>query len=153
MDAETPPSRLKRAREAVGLDEHAVAELIGITSPWYYDLESYEDELATTLSIETLCRLAEVVKVDPLALLIGDRASTIERSIQFGEVVQQLAVQMAAADLDVEQFGDRVGWDLTKILADPQELWELDADGFIDVANGAGVEWTLAFPRTRRSAT
>jgi transcriptional regulator with XRE-family HTH domain len=153
MDAETPAGRLKRARQSIGLDEHSVAELIGITSPWYYDLEAFEDDLAMTLSLERLCHLAEVVKADPLALLIGDRANSIERSIQFGDVVQHLAAQMAAADLDEERFGDRVGWDLTKILGDPQELWELNSDGFIDVAKGAGVEWTSAFPRARRSAS
>lgn len=57
MDVETPPKRLKRAREAAGLDEHSVARLAGITSSWYYDLEAHDDELASTLSLETLSRL------------------------------------------------------------------------------------------------
>ena len=55
---------------------------------------------------------------------------------------------MAATGLDVDQFGERVGWDVTKILADPQELWEINTDGFRDVAKAAGVEWTAAFPRS-----
>src|SRR5437899_436668 len=109
MDAATPASRLKRAREAVGLDQHAVAELIGINLPWYYDLEAYGDELASTLSLEEVCHLAEVVRTDPLVLLIGDRAISVERSIQFGDLVQGLAAQMAAANLGVKQFGERVG--------------------------------------------
>jgi transcriptional regulator with XRE-family HTH domain len=151
MGVETPPRRLKRAREAVGLDEHAVARLAGITSPWYYDLETHDDELASTLSLEKLCHLAEIVRTDPLVLLIGDRASTVERSIEFGDVVRRLTTQMATSGLDVEQFGERVGWELGKILADPNELWELNTDGFRDVATAAGVDWSSAFPRTRRS--
>jgi transcriptional regulator with XRE-family HTH domain len=152
MNAETPADRLKRARQAVGLDEHAVAQLVGISSPAYYDLEGHQHELAQSLSLETLCHLGEVAKVDPLVLLIGDRGSSVERSIQFEDVVQQLTEQMAALGLDAERFGARVGWDVTKILADPQELWELNSDGFVDIAEGAGLKWTSAFPRTRRRA-
>jgi transcriptional regulator with XRE-family HTH domain len=153
MDDGTPSNRLKRAREALGLDEHMVAKQTGINSPWYYDLEASENELAMTLSLEKLCQLARVVRVDPLVLLIGDRAKSIERSIQFGDVVQRLADQMAATGLDVDQFGERVGWNVTKILADPQELWELNTDGFRDVAKAAGVEWTAAFPRSSGPTT
>jgi transcriptional regulator with XRE-family HTH domain len=153
MDDGTPSKRLKRAREALGLDEHAVAKQTGINSPWYYDLEASENEIAMTLSLEKLCHLARVVRADPLVLLIGDQAKSIERSIQFGAVVQQLADQMAATGLDVDQFGERVGCDVTKILADPQELWELNTDGFRDVAKAAGVEWTAAFPRSSGPTT
>ncbi len=153
MGGETPPNRLKKAREATGLDEHSVARLAGITSPWYYDLEGDDDELAMTLSLEKLCHLAEIVRTDPLVLLIGDRASSIERSIEFGDVVQRLTAQMAASGLDVEEFGKRVGWQLEKILTDPNELWALNTDGFRDVATAAGVDWSSAFPRISRSTT
>jgi transcriptional regulator with XRE-family HTH domain len=151
MGVETPPSRLKRAREAVGLDQHSVAGLAGINSPWYYDLEAYDHELASTLSLEKLCQLAEIVKTDPLVLLIGDGASSVERSLEFGDVVKGLAAQMVASGFDVEQFGERVGWELGKILADPNAIWDLNTDGFRDVAKAAGVEWSSAFPRARRS--
>jgi DNA-binding XRE family transcriptional regulator len=49
MDADTPSSRLEKAREAIRLDQHAVAALIGINTPSYCDLEAYDDELAMTL--------------------------------------------------------------------------------------------------------
>src|SRR5450432_4256929 len=151
MGVETPPMRLKRAREAVGLDEHSVARLAGITSSWYYELEGDEEDLAMTLSLEKLCHLAEVVRTDPLVLLIGARASSVVRSIEFEDVVRGLTAQMAASGLDVEQFGERVGWEIGKILTDPNELWELNTDGFRDVATAAGVDWSSAFPRSRRS--
>ena len=153
MDGETPANRLKRAREALGLGQDAVAKLIGITLPWYFDLEAYENELSATLSLATLCQLAQIVRTDPLVLLIGDRANSVDRTIQFGDLVQRLTEQMKAAGLDVEEFGERVGWDLTKILRDPQELWEFNTEGLVDVASAVGVEWTLAFPRTGRPAT
>ena len=153
MDGETPANRLKRAREALGLGQHAVAKLIGIGVPWYFDLEAYENELSATLSLATLCHLAQVVRTDPLVLLIGERANSVERTIQFSDLVQGLTERMKAAGLDVEGFGDRVGWDLTKILRDPQELWEFKTEWFVDVARAVGVEWTSAFPRTGRPAT
>jgi hypothetical protein len=46
-----------------------------------------------------------------------------------------------------------VGWQVDKILADPDELWTLNTDGFRDVTKAAGVEWTSVFPRKRRAAT
>jgi hypothetical protein len=58
-----------------------------------------------------------------------------------------------ANDMCTNQFSDRVGWDVTKILAESQELWELNTDGFWDVAKAAGVEWTAAFPRSGGPAT
>ena len=152
MDTDTPPSRLKKAREAVRLDQHTVAALIGINTPSYYDLEAYDDELAATLSLEDLCRLADVVRADPLVLLLGADAGSVECSITFRGVVWTLAARMEASGLDARQFGEQVGWDLTKILSDSDELWALNTDGFRDVAKAAGIEWTSAFPRRRRAA-
>jgi len=103
MDANTPSTRLKKAREAIRLDQRAVAALSGINIASYYDLEAYDDELTMTLSVEVLCRLAEVVEADPL-------------------------------------------------LSDSDELWALNTDGFRDVTEAAGIEWTSAFPRRRRPA-
>lgn len=153
MDLEAPAQRLKRARESIGLDQHAAARLIGIDSPWYYDLEEYEDEIVSTLSLEKLCHLAHVLSTDPLVLLVGDRAKTIDRTLQFEEIVQRLADEMSLAGLDVKACSERVGWNLTKILADPQELWNLNTGGFVDVTKAAGVEWTSALPRTPRPAS
>lgn len=50
------------SKVALGLDEHAVAKQTGINSPWYYDLEASENDLAMTLSLEKLCHLARVVQ-------------------------------------------------------------------------------------------
>jgi hypothetical protein len=146
----TPARRLQSAREATGLEQRDVAALIGIGFPWYCDLEMHPNDVAMTLSLEELCHLGSVVRTDPLRLLIGDRASSVERTIQFGEIVQRLADRMAALALDVEQFGERVGWDLTKIMVDSEALWALNTDGFRDVSKAADVDWISAFPRSPR---
>ena len=55
--------RVRGAREAKGLSEAEVARRIGIDEPLVYDLETYDDDLSSTLSLQQLCSLAALLSL------------------------------------------------------------------------------------------
>ena len=50
-DAIDAPARLRAARMRAGLPETIVAAQIGVSLPAYYDLEAFDDEIVTALSL------------------------------------------------------------------------------------------------------
>jgi transcriptional regulator with XRE-family HTH domain len=142
-----PPAaqRIARARERAGLTHGEVAERIDVNSAWYWDIESFDDEAFTVLSLKQLATLAGVLGVDARALLLGDDVSRA-RGLAFGDISRRLAERLQRDRLTVDQFGDAVGWDLAAVLTDPESLWEFNVDGFFAIAEALEFDWVAALP-------
>jgi transcriptional regulator with XRE-family HTH domain len=138
-----PPAahRILRAREALALTQDDVASRWGEQASMYWDLELYDDEVFTNISVRQLQRLAAVLGTSVNALLFGEEAASNFPSAPYVDVVARLRVRMADDAISLEQLGDRIGWEIRPLFTDPGTLGELPISGLRSVCRAAGVDW------------
>ena len=138
-----PPAaqRILRAREASGLTQDDVASRWGEQVSMYWDLELYNDEAFTVISVRQLQRLAAVLGTSATALLFGEDPAVPEAGATYADVVARLQVRMTEDAVSIEELGDRVGWDLRALFAEPGTLGDLPVDGLRSVCRVADVDW------------
>jgi hypothetical protein len=100
------------------------------------------------LSVDDIGKLCHTLQVDPAVLLAPDstEAETAVPRLTPSQVVALVRDHLAATGLTPEVFAEQVGWEVTQILSDPNELWALNVDGLYDVCTGANVNWLQALP-------
>jgi transcriptional regulator with XRE-family HTH domain len=146
MEPYPPPgaaARIRAARTRAGLDPQTVSEALGITLPAYFDLEAFDDELFTCLSLEELTKLAQVLGVSPLSLVAGgDRANEVTGEMPLTEVISRIREYIRVHGLTAVAFSDRVGWDISEALLDPDTAWHRwNLDWLYDVCAELKIEW------------
>ena len=144
-----PPvaQRIVAARKRVGLSEKALAERLGITVPAYQDLESDDSEAFMCVSLSQLHELGSALRVPPRQLLAPEGLVPPEQTVSMGELVARVQAMMAAEGVTADQFGERVGWDVSSALADPASAWvEWNPDGLRDICAAVGVDWLAVLP-------
>ena len=144
MKQVTPNERIRAARERLGLDEGQVAFKTGLSYNEYWDLENFEDEVCTTMSLKDLHGIGAVLGISVRAILEGDPTSS--QSMTFAEFSNAVRAAVAASGQDVEQWGERAGWDIAPILDDPDQVWELSVDAVRDISDAAGIDWRPVIP-------
>ena len=146
MADESTCDRLRGARERLGLTLEEVANRMGLSARWYYDLEAYPDEVSSTVSLAHLQVLGQTLGLEPATILVGETTSPTDRG-GFRDVVDGLERRMKSEGLDAKTLGERLGWDIRGVLADPEELWTFNVAGLRDVCLGVGVDWLAVLPR------
>lgn len=142
-EATFPPAaaRFLRAREARGLTQDDVAARWGEPPSMYWDLELYDDEAFTVVSVEQLRRLAAVLGTSVSVLLFDDEPSSEVAGVSYEEVITRLRERMAKDRVSVEQLGDQIGWELQPLLDDPGALGDLPVYALRSICRAAGVDW------------
>jgi len=135
-----PPvaSRIREARLRTGLSDTEVARRLGLTVDSYCDLERYDDEAFSVVSLRDLDALGRILGVQPRLLLLGPEAEGLKRSITEAEITTHLADKVSDSGQSIEQFGDAVGWDITELLSDPKTLWSFSVEGLYDLCKPIG---------------
>ena len=146
MNPETPPDRIRNARERAGLEPMDVAAQLNLPQAHYWDLESFEDEAWMTISLEELGALARILGVTPRFILDGEEPVPPGDRLSFEGFAAVIRKAVDAAGGDVDAWGDGAGWDVAPILADPKAIWGLSPDALKDIAEAAGVDWRLVLP-------
>jgi transcriptional regulator with XRE-family HTH domain len=154
MEPYPPPgaaARIRSARTRAGLDPQTVSEVLGLTLPAYFDLEAFDDELFTCLSLEELTKLAQVLGVSPLSLVADDdRAHEATGEMSLTEVISRIRDYIEVHGLTAAAFSDRVGWDISEALLHPDSAWQSwNLDWLYDVCAELKIEWmaVLRAPR------
>ena len=142
----TPNERIRAARERAGIEIPDIAGRLDLPYAHYRDLEDFEEEAWTTISLATLQKLSRILGLTPLTILEGEKLIQPSRRLSFADFSAAVAASVRAAGGDVEAWGDRAGWDVAPILENPEEVWNLDADGLRDIAEAAGVDWRSVLP-------
>ena len=135
------PLPIAVVREHIGLSVPALAAAIGIGEPWCWDLLSYEDELASTLSLRQLLRAAAALRTSPLSLLPVPVAPTGKQH-SLVELAERITRFCSERGITTEQFGDLAGWDVEGMLAAPDTAlddWCLEC--LQDVCSTLGLHW------------
>jgi transcriptional regulator with XRE-family HTH domain len=148
-----PPAaqRIRRAREALGLTQDDVASRWGDQTSMYWDLELFDAEAFTVISVRQLQRLASVLGASVNALLFGEEPAGSESGVTYADVVARLHARMTDDAVGVEELGNSVGWDLQALFADPGTLGDMPVDGLRSVCRAATVDWVTVLS-TRQPA-
>jgi len=140
-DAPPIAARIQSARVRVGLDERTMAERIGISLPAYFDLEMHNDEVFTCLSLDQVRRLARTLGVS-IVSLVADDPDAMRSALSMSHLVERLRQRLSQEGITADAFSDRVGWDITAALSDPESAWhDWNIDCLRDVSTELGVEW------------
>jgi transcriptional regulator with XRE-family HTH domain len=148
-----PPAaeRICRARQALGLTQEDVARRWGEQTSMYWDLELFDAEAFTVISVRQLERLASVLGTSANALLFGEEPASPEAGVSYADVVARLKVRLTEDGVDLEQLGNIVGWDLGGVFADPGTLGDMPIDGLRSVCRAVNVDWVTVLS-TRQPA-
>lgn len=139
--------RILQARERAGIAADALAESVGLEPMAYYDLEHYDDEAFTTVSLAQLCAVARAVRLSPRLLLAPEFISSTGTTISMQDVVQGIRRRIAADHLTPAAFSDAAGWDVSAALEDPESAWAgWCVDTLRDVCEQVGIDWRAVVP-------
>jgi transcriptional regulator with XRE-family HTH domain len=141
-----PRERLKQARIAAGKSEHQVAAESGITSPNYYDLEAYDDEIYMTVTLLELSKICRSVNCTVPELFEGEAPSMLAVRCDdpkggFPGLAQEIKDYLTSTGIDVPTYEERVGWAIADFLVRPSDAWNWNVDQLKDVANASGMNW------------
>jgi hypothetical protein len=145
-DHDYPPcaARLAELRERRGLTTAEIAARVGMPEPWVRDLEAEDEELYCNITLADLQRLAGVLGASAAELLLAE-PGTGER-VAFAGVVARLRSTLAASGESAEEFGERVGWEVDRVLETPEDRWHWCPEELRDIAAGLGIDWVAALP-------
>ena len=135
--------RIVAARQRAGMSPVEVAGRLGLSSAEYADLEAYDDEAFTSISIEMVCRLADLLGVAPFLLVVPPGASVQPPTpVATARLASSLDSQMRERSEQLETLSTRLGWDVEEILSDPRSTWRVcNLDCLQDLCGSVGLSW------------
>jgi transcriptional regulator with XRE-family HTH domain len=136
--------RLKTARIAARLQVADMACQLGVSLAEYGDMESFDDELWTCVRLETLERLAALLRVQTLWLLAGTERTGNQWT--FAELSVFITEFLKREHVALTDFEERVGWLIRDALTTPKSIGHWNIVQLMDVTNGLGLDWRSALP-------
>lgn len=122
-----------------------MAALAGFSDMEYFDLEAYEDELETVLTLAQIKRLAAALEV-PAAALFVDEEDPHRRRISYSELAR-LVREHLASGVSQDAFEDEIGWNLDRFLeSESRALSDYGVDFLQVLCPHLGVDWVAALP-------
>jgi transcriptional regulator with XRE-family HTH domain len=133
---------VRAAREATGMDLGELAAALNVSFESYRDIETYDDEITTSVSFANLVTLGELLDLDLRRMFGADDAV-----MSFGELAAAVRTRLATTTLD--QLENDLGWELAEALDNPSAFAEFSVDGLADVAGPLGLDWRHLLPPSR----
>jgi len=149
VETPRPPTakRIAAARERLGITQDMMADRLGLSSMSYYDLEVDDDEAFMSLSLAQLRTLARILGVSARTLVSDTNAPSAETSVSMHELVARIQALVSAEHITADVFGERVGWDVSNALSNPESAWqEWCIDTLRDVSEAVGISWRAVLP-------
>jgi hypothetical protein len=143
-EEEIPPyaSRLCAAREQAGKSVGEMAALVDLTYESYCDLERFDDEVFTCISIKQFALLCHALDMSPRAFFSEEQGEGTGLS-RWEELARAIRTHLEAQQITLSEFEDRVGWDVSALLEKPDELAtdRYNIDSLRDICCELGVNW------------
>ncbi len=137
--------RIRALRIRAGKSQADMAQRLGLNIAWYADLESRDEELASTLTMFKAMELASLLGVT-LHELLDEPPVTGER-IALTDLPAHILAHAKREGLCVEQMEARLGWELREFLDSPIALAaELPIQFFQAFAATLGIDWLALVP-------
>lgn len=144
MTAESVGLRIRQLRQARGLSAEELAQRIGVNIAWYHDVEAYPSEVSSTLSLAQLARLAKELELVSAALLLGESFDAEAPSLGRTALVAELQRAVDERRQPIDVVSAEIGWDVSALLGDPEQLAAFNVDGLRDLCDYLGVDWVAA---------
>ena len=109
--------KIRAFRVRAGKSAADVTAALGLNEAWYRDLETYDDELASTLTLFQASHLASLLGVR-LRDLVDENGSS-EQQVDLIELPAFVERYLASEQLSREELENLVGWELQDFLASP----------------------------------
>ena len=139
--------RIRSFREARGLSLELIADRLGVTFEWADDLERYDDEVASTLTVRQLLALAGILGVDSAALLSSDTdAHESGPAVRLQELAASIRARSASLPEGIDQLETEAGWGCREMLGDPRCVGDWCVEQLLQVCEAAGVPWARVLP-------
>jgi transcriptional regulator with XRE-family HTH domain len=138
-------ARIRAFRVRAGKSQAAVAKSLDLNMAWYADLETRDDELASTLTLFKALELASIFGA-PLHELLGE-APFLDDPIALMDLPQRIIAHAGRTGTSIEHLEKRLGWELRQFLASPvQAAAEMPIAFFQAVAAELGINWQALVP-------
>ena len=140
---ELPPvaSRIRAARERLGVSMLEFASRWS-AEPWAYrDLEFADHELFTTVDLGDLPRLASALELPLMVLLFGEAPMRPLSSVSYNDVARAIGRRLSDDGLTIEQLSEIAGWELQPIVDESGTLATFNLQGVFDVCQTVGLDW------------
>lgn len=136
---------IRAFRIRAGKSAQEVSAALGLNEAWYSDLESYDDELASTLTLFQAAQLATLLGVR-LRDLVEETGSS-GKKVSLIDLPAAVANYLAHEGLSTEEFETLVGWELRDFLESPiAAAAELPIAFLRDLSNHLGVSLLSLLP-------
>jgi transcriptional regulator with XRE-family HTH domain len=129
---------LKHLRESSSLSPEQLAAAAGLNLEWYYDLETYDDELTSNVSLGSIARVAKALGVRPSALYGGEESKGIVSLEKLALLVRD---HVQRSGKSIGEFETKIGWSVSAALADPEKFREFNFDGLRATCEAIDVNW------------
>ena len=117
-----------------------MARAVGLNTPSYYDVEADDDEVTGNISLATLAAIARTLHTTVIELVEGPDAPGGTTRSAF-ELVALVEARIAAEDLTVHAYGERIGWDLTPLFVNTEHLWKYPLVMLQALCDDVAVDW------------
>src|SRR5204863_8847532 len=104
----------------------------------YWDLESHDDEVLTCLSVHQLALHCRTLNLAP-SQLFAEEYREEQEAVSLAGLGAKIQSHVQAQHMGLSEFGDRVGWDVAKMLERPEERFNIAA--LRDICSEIGVNW------------
>jgi hypothetical protein len=141
-----PREILERAREAVNKTMREAAAAAGISLPCDCDLEDHDDEITMCIDLDKLRDVCRVVSRNTTDLFPDDARRLDGQKLAFTDITRALEAYLMEQRMSLDEFEDKVGWNLHEFLANPELGWKWNIDCLRDVCGPLGIDWIKALP-------
>jgi transcriptional regulator with XRE-family HTH domain len=133
------PGELIRARRlALGLEPEKVARQVGLEPSSYYDLEGFESELPTSVSLGEIARLEDILNFDVREAF---SAWSGRPEVTLDGLSDAIKKHLQEVKLTVNEFENAIGWEIDSMLANPHSALDWNLDCLRDVCKTLGIPW------------
>lgn len=129
---------IRAHRVRAGKSAQQVAAELGINDAWYADLERYDEELWSTLTLFQAKHLAELIGVQLSDLLVENEHSG--RRVGLLDLPSIIRKYIEDEQLSLEEFENLIGWEVKGFLDSPvASAAEMPIMFLRDLANHLGI--------------
>ena len=149
-----PPvaSRIRAARERLGIGLEDFASRWSPQPSAYWDLELADHELFETVALRDLPRLARSLELPLMTIVFGEEPMRALAPVSYRDVARAIDTRLADAGVTVEQLSETAGRQLQPILDDPDVLGTFNVQAAFDICQSVGLDWVGLLDAVARGA-
>ncbi len=138
-------AQVRNYRVRAGRSRKEVAEHLGINEAWYDDLEKYDEELTSTLTLFQAVALASFLGVRLRELIADTNAPRVSLSIL--DLPPRIRSHIERKGMTVEQLEEELGWEIGEFLESPMKVAAESPIVFLEaISELLGINWLSMVP-------